>query len=98
MAVAYVYNTGGSGEDDHRMRREGVGSPTPAGLLVDAAGTAKDGSSDSTEVGESREAHDRFGDEVIMPAFQKYGIDPGGATIIEIEVENLQGVAVPSGV
>ena len=98
MPVAYVYNTGGSGEDYHRMTREGVGSATPAGLLLHAAGTAKDGSFYITEVWETREAHDRFGDEVIMPAFQKYGIDPSQATITEIEVENLQGAAVPNGV
>jgi hypothetical protein len=79
MAVAIIttdFPEGAGPEMYDQVNAElGMGEP-PEGLLFHWAGHVN-GKWTITDVWESREAHDRFRDELLMPAIQKVsGMDP----------------------
>ncbi|HZN14189.1 MAG TPA: hypothetical protein VFB78_07985 [Acidimicrobiales bacterium] len=54
-----------------------LGTDTPDGLVVHAAGPSANGVRMIT-VWQSKEAFDRFGDEQLLPALQRVGVEPVG--------------------
>jgi hypothetical protein len=69
-----------------------LGPETPDGLVVHVAGPSTNGVRMIT-VWQTKEAFDRFGEEQLLPALQRIGVEPTGALERhEIDVRFQRGV------
>jgi hypothetical protein len=80
MAVVVITKPQGVNEEMYDGVQEKLGDEMPAGMVIHTAGRTEDGVFQVVDVWESREAHDRFVQDRLVPAInsvmQDAGMDP----------------------
>ena len=77
MAVVVITRPEGVDEGMYDAVQEKLGDEMPAGMIIHTSGRAEDGVFQIVDVWESREAHDRFGQDRLGPAINAVMEDMG---------------------
>ena len=80
MAIVVITKPEGVNEEMYDSVQQNLGDELPAGMIIHTSGRNEDGAFQIVDVWESREAHDRFAQDRLVPAINAVmgdmGMDP----------------------